>query len=372
MPARRDANGRWRYRKVVKLADGSKVRVSGTPEINTKLEAERAERDHIARTINPSLARKELPKLTPFSNEYMKTYAATHNSQSEQNAKRSILDQHLLPALGNKRLDEIGVREIEGLRAKLLDERDANDERMRSKKRVNNIIGVLMRLLRYGHEIGLLASVPKVKPLKVPPSKFDFLDDDEYARLLVAAPKFDAQRKPMMIVGADAGLRKGEILGLEWDDVDLVAGTLTVRRSIWWDNRSHSHVGPPKSGRDRKIPMTSRLTAALKAHRHLRGPRVFCNPDGSELTPGQLEVAIRTTCRHAGLRQIGWHVLRHSFGSTLAQRGASPKAIQELMGHSTIAVTMRYMHLAPSHLREAVSLLDAPRGGNGVATAQSG
>lgn len=221
--------------------------------------------------------------------------------------------------------------------------------------------------------------MPKVKPLKVPPSKFDFLSDEEYARLLAAAPKFDPQRVPMIIVGADAGLRKGEILGLEWDDVDLVAGTLTVRRSIWWDTarkdqpkprkpkKPKSHVGPPKSGRDRKIPMTSRLVTALKAHRHLRGPRVFCNADGSELTPGQLEVALRTTCRHAGLRSIGWHVLRHSFASTLAQRGASPKAIQELLGHSTIGVTLRYMHLAPSHLREAVALLDLPRG-NGVAT----
>ena len=108
--------------------------------------------------------------------------------------------------------------------------------------------------------------------------------------------------------------------------------------------------------------MTKRLASALRAHRHLRGERVFCTDNGAELTPGATEAAIRFACRRADIRQIGWHVLRHTFGSHLAQRGASPKVIQELMGRSDIATTMRYMHLAPSHHREAVALLDAAPG----------
>jgi site-specific recombinase XerD len=64
--------------------------------------------------------------------------------------------------------------------------------------------------------------------------------------------------------------------------------------------------------------------------------------------------------KRAGLRPIGWHDLRHTFCSHLAMRGASPKAIQELAGHSDLKTTMRYMHLAPSHLREAIHLLEMP------------
>jgi len=86
--------------------------------------------------------------------------------------------------------------------------------------------------------------------------------------------------------------------------------------------------------------MTNRLYRALKAHRHLRGERVFC----------------------AGLRQVGWHALRHTFGSRLAQEGASPKAVQELMGHSDPTTTLRYMHLAPTHHVEAINLLDRSTG----------
>ena len=114
----------------------------------------------------------------------------------------------------------------------------------------------------------------------------------------------------------------------------------------------------PKSGRDRKIPMTARLFGALKAHRHLRSDRVFCHADGSPFTQSAFEAALRYACKRAGLRPIGTHVLRHTLCSHLAMCSAAPKAIQELAGHSTLAMTMRYMHLAPIALRQAIELFD--------------
>ena len=155
------------------------------------------------------------------------------------------------------------------------------------------------------------------------------------------------------MVAGEAGLRQGELIALEWGDVDLVAGTLTVRRSS-----RRGHLGSPKSGRDRKIPLTLRLLAALKAARHLHSELVFCYPDGKPLTRSAIEAALRYACKVAGLRRIGSHALRHSFCSHLAMRGAALKAIQDLAGHSTLSTTLRYMHLAPSALREAIGLLD--------------
>ena len=75
-------------------------------------------------------------------------------------------------------------------------------------------------------------------------------------------------------------------------------------------------------------------------------------------TQSAIEAALRFACKRSGLRPIGSHVLRHTFCSHLAMRGAAPKAIQELAGHSTLSMTLRYMHLAPSALREAIGLLD--------------
>jgi site-specific recombinase XerD len=92
--------------------------------------------------------------------------------------------------------------------------------------------------------------------------------------------------------------------------------------------------------------------------RDLRSELVFCYPDGTPLTRSAIEAALRYACKLAGLRRIGSHVLRHTFCSHLAMRSAAPKAIQELTGHSTLSMTLLYMHLAPSALREAIGLLD--------------
>jgi site-specific recombinase XerD len=90
----------------------------------------------------------------------------------------------------------------------------------------------------------------------------------------------------------------------------------------------------------------------------LRGELVFCHNDGRPFTQSAIEAALRHGSKRAGLRRIGSHVLRHTFCSHLAVRGAPPKAIQELAGHSTLSMTLRYMHLASSALNEAIALLN--------------
>jgi integrase len=292
----------------------------------------------------------EVPTFNAFAEEFMGSYVKANNKQSVQQEKRCIFDHHLLPAFGERPLDQVHERDIEGFKAALID-------KGLSAKRAKNILAVLSKMLRYAREVRVLKEVPHIRMPKVPPRSMDFLTDDEYARLCSAASS-EPDRLAILLVAGDAGLRRGEILALEWGDLDLGAGVIVVTRSVWHDNSSTEHVGSPKSGRMRKVPMTQRLRQALLAHRHLRGRRVFCTVGGTGLTPGQLEVALRVLCTRARMRQIGWHVLRHTFGSHLAQRGASPKAIQELMGHSDIATTMRYMHLAPAQHREAIALLE--------------
>src|SRR5947209_5675347 len=105
--------------------------------------------------------------------------------------------------------------------------------------------------------------------------------------------------------------------------------------------RLERDCGSPKSGRDRKLPRTTRLAGALRSLRHLRSERVFCQPDGKALTRSAVEAAFWYACKRAGLRQIGSHRLWHTFCSHLAMRGAPPNAIQELAGHSTLAITLR-------------------------------
>jgi site-specific recombinase XerD len=117
-------------------------------------------------------------------------------------------------------------------------------------------------------------------------------------------------------------------------------------------------VGVPKGGRLRHVPMTVRLAAALRAHRHLQAVRVLCQRDGSPLTQDIVGDHVRRAARRAQIGVSGVHRLRHTFCSHLAMRGAPARAIQELAGHQDLITTQRYMHLSPAALDSAIRLLD--------------
>lgn len=145
------------------------------------------------------------------------------------------------------------------------------------------------------------------------------------------------------------------MMALEWSHVDLSKRQLRIERSEW-----KGQVTIPKGGRMRYVPMTARLASALREHRHLKGNRVLCSSDGSPLTQRLVQGLIARAARRANLTNVGVHVLRHTFCSHLAMRGAPARAIQELAGHQDLTTTQRYMHLSPAALDSAIRLLDSP------------
>src|SRR5213593_2659095 len=145
------------------------------------------------------------------------------------------------------------------------------------------------------------------------------------------------------------------MIALEWADLDLVNRQACIRRSDW-----NGHVTTPKGGRLRRVPLTRRLTMALHEHRHLRSSRVLCQDSAEPLTRQIVHTRVKRAARKAGLSQAGVHILRHTFCSHLAMRGAPPRAIQEPAGHRELGMTQRYMHLSPAALDSAIRLLDQP------------
>jgi site-specific recombinase XerD len=118
-------------------------------------------------------------------------------------------------------------------------------------------------------------------------------------------------------------------------DIDLAARRLTVQRSDW-----RGHITVPKGGRSRQLPMTQRLTAALRAARDLRCERVLCLPGGSAVTRDRVIKAVRGAQCVAGTEQ-GVHILRHTFCSHAAMKGAPARSIQELAGYADLSTTQR-------------------------------
>ena len=301
----------------------------------------------------------------------MPTYldaSRVRNKPSSVEAKEAILRVHLVPRIGALRLDQVTYAVLEDLKVALSrapivnvekESKGEKSERILSPKTINNCLTVLRRMLVVARKRGLIDRVPEVEWLKAERPEFDFLDFEEADRLVAAA---EEKWRTMILVALRTGMRQGELLALRWQDVDLVAGRITVRQ-----NAVRGQIGTPKSGKPREIALGDEVRAAFKKHRHLRGPLVFCDAGGAMLTKGECKHPLLRACKRAQLRAIGWHVLRHTFASHLAMRGATIKVIQELLGHSTILMTMRYAHLAPEVARDAVRLLDG-----GAASARSG
>lgn len=356
--------------------DGRVERIKKRSPIQTRRGAEQYERDVRQSLLDGSYG-AEAPVAIPTFEEFVPkflTYSENNNKASTLIAKRNALRDHLLPFFGKLQLDQIDLAAIEEFKALMrktptdtrarkpaatvaAQRRRKNiGQKMLSLKSINNTLGILRKLLSVAHEHGVLDAVPKVQHFKVDKPAFDYLTFDEADRLVGAA---DPEWRAALLLALRGGLRLGELLGLKWEDVDLIAGRLVVRRNI-----CHGVIDTPKGGRSREIPLADSLIAALKHHRHrsLLQPFVFCDEKGRHLRPGTFKWPLNRALRRAGIAraegQIGWHDLRHSFASHLVMRGQSLKAVQELLGHANIEMTMRYAHLSPEVKRDAVQALD--------------
>jgi integrase len=318
--------------------------------------AEGLERVMFQRLMDPAqqTPRKEAPTLRAFAPRFMDGHArANRQKPSGIAAKEMILRVHLLPALGHKRLDAIKSEDVQRLKRNL---------EAKSPKTVNNVLAVLSVLLKKAVEWEVIAHMPcTVKLLPVSKGSTRFYDFDEYERLVEAARVHDARTHLIVLLGGEAGLRCGEMIALEWTAVDLGNRQLCIRRSDW-----NGQVTTPKGGRMRHLPMTRRLAAALGDHRHLRSARVLCQDDTEPLTRQIVQTRAKRAARKAGVQHHGVHILRHTFCSHLAMRGAPARAIQELAGHMDLSMTQRYMHLSPAALDAAIRLLEQPAGATQV------
>ena len=353
---RKYKRGGWEVDIIVRLADGKTVRERKKAPVSSKSGAMRwgqeRERALLMASQKAPKRKKEVPTLNKFARLYIEEHCeANRQKPSHIYNKQLNLKNNILPVLGSKRLDDIDNVCIEKVKARM---------RHMSSKTVNNNISTLSALLKAAVHLGVIDRMPcSEQMLKVPPPTFTFYDYEEYARFVEAAGEIEQRHLVMALLGGDAGLRRGEIMGLEWSDCDLKRGELTIERAQWRDEAT-----APKGNRFRRVPMTQRLRRALAAHRHLRGPRVLYRDDGRTVSAQVLHEWMKEVQGRAGLKvnEGSLHTLRHTFCSHLAMRGAPAKAIQELAGHADLSTTMRYMHLSPAVLNGAIKLLEVGHG----------
>lgn len=252
-------------------------------------------------------------------------------------------------------LSEVSPRTVERFRKRR--EREKRGGRSLSPSTVRKDLVSLSCLFRWALVRELVSSNPadseRVKRPSEPRSRADYLSGQEEAKLLESCPPW-LRRVVRWAIGT--GMDRSEVLSLSWSDVDRESGTVYAPRS--------------KTGVPRNLPLNDSLRELLQEAKRARvvvgaSSRVFLGAEGEPVEPDALKTALRRAYNRSGIgighaagRSGPFKVFRHTFASRLAMAGVSAPAIARLMGHTTQAVTDRYMHLSPSYLREAMGALD--------------
>ena len=340
---------RWFVDVKFRHPDGRIERVRRVPRVQSRVGAERLERQIIAALEGGGGLPKEevavvvMPTLEEFWQRFHATHVVVNNKPSERHTKERIMTGHLLPAFGSMKLDRIQTADIEAYKARMT-------SLGYKPKTVNNHLTVLRTLLRAAVEWKALREGPTVKLLRVVQKDVVFLDFAEAKALIEAAHGIYRQ---MIALALNTGLRIGELLALRWEDISREEGMLRVVRTDWL-----GQIGAPKSGKPRSIPLNQGALRALEELGWRKEGLMFASTSGGALTYRTAQYAMEVIGKRVGGKDVGWHTLRHTFASHLVMRGVGLTAVQQLLGHSTQAMTERYAHLTPRVRMEAVAALD--------------
>jgi len=301
-------------------------------------------------------------------------YVKTNCSQRTLDGYQAIIEHHLIPALGHVLLRQLTAQVIQAYYGKACDKL--------STRTVHHQHRVLSQALKHGVKQGYLGRNPC--ELVDPPSPrrkiMRTLDPTEVNILLEAAQ--ESYYYPVIYTALSSGLRQAELLGLRWRDLNPdIMLSISVSR-VLYKRKGVCEFRDPKTSHSRRyVSMTPKLAAYLREYKTEReslnlhlgrllnlDDLVFVSVEGKPIDPGVLSHNFAKIAKRAGLKNVRFHDLRHTFASLMLLRGAKPKVISEALGHASVAFTMdTYSHIIEGMQSEAMALLDEvlPVGKNG-------
>ena len=366
------SDGRWRAMVDLGYVDGQRKRKAAT-------RATRREAVEWLREAQQSHESGALVSRTPTVAEWFVVYLDEHAAarlrpRTLANYRRSI-ERHIVPALGRLRLDKVRPEHL----TKLYRDKVAAGLSPATVRYLHAVIraafGLAVRWGRIPRNVALLVEPPASAHSEVTP-----LSVDEARALLAAAD--GGRLGARWVVGLSLGLRQGEALGLWWEDVDLAAGVVRVRRQLLRPDEAGAPLtfGPVKSARSRRtLALPGRLAELLAEHRekqaverHAAGERwadarlVFATAGGTPIDHRNDAREFKALCVRAGIPPYRVHDLRHTAATLLIAQGQHARVVMEVLGHSQIAVTMNvYGHVMDPQMRDAADAVDEALWGEG-------
>jgi integrase len=275
-----------------------------------------------------------------------------------------IRRRYLIPALGAVPLGRLQPTQIQDFYTAL--RQGEWNGRRPGPATLLAVHATLRRALRCAVQWGLLERSP-LERVVAPPSprpRVAYWTPAEVCRFLEAVRGHPWES--LYVVAAYTGLRQGELLALRWEDVDLARGVVVVRRTAQRVPRQGWVFGPPKTGRERAVPLAPRTREVLRAlwvRERAAGQEpaglIWRSPSGDPLTPQRLREIFVATAQAAGLPRLRFHDLRHTTATLCLQAGVPLRVVAELLGHTNPAMTAAvYTHVPSALVEAAVQALD--------------
>lgn len=286
---------------------------------------------------------------------------------------QEIARLHITPALGSIKLNKLGPAHVEAMLNEALAEGASARSLAQWRAVLRRALNVAMRWGWVNRNAAALAEPPRTGDYTVRALTSSDAQD------LLSAVKGD-RLEALFQVGLALGLRQGETLGLTWEDIDLDAGTLSVRRTLQRVRREWVFSEPKTAKSRRTVPLPEPVARALREHRNRQleerlrvgpgweggkwGDLVFPDELGRPLSGFHVLRRFRSLLKLAGLPRMRYHDLRHGAASLMAAQGVPARIAMELLGHSQIATTMNvYTHVTPQDQREASAKVSEAIGG---------
>lgn len=366
---RRRGRRSWQVRVTVRDPATGEFTQKAVTVRGTKRDAERVAAELEAEKGKGMLPLNGRMTVAEYLERWLGDYAAHNVNPRTLAGYQMIVRQHLIPALGSLRLEQLHPMHVEHYYARALElGKKTRGGGGLSPTTVLQHHRVLREALSHAVRKGLLARNPAdlVEPPRRNRPEMKVLTPEQVPALLRAVEGTWLYMPVFLAV--HTGMRLSEILGLTWGDVDLEARKIHVRQTLFWETDGRFRFLPPKGGRGRVIKVGPDVVTALRRHRSEQakwrlamGPAwppydlVVTREDGMPISPGTVSPAFAKVVRRLGL-SIRFHDLRHTHATLLLRAGVPPKVVAERLGHSTITVTMDvYSHVLPDMQEEAVA-----------------
>lgn len=265
---------------------------------------------------------------------------------------KGLIVQHILPELGDTQIDDLGRRQISEFLTAHQADGNLRGEAL-SATSTNLMLTVLNAAFTYACDMDLLPANPcdRIRRVPGPPSRVEAFTREEQRRLEEAIAVSEDRRLFGIRLCLYTGLRIGELLGLEWQDVDMEKGILHIQKTVYREKNAEGEwqlfVDRPKTAAsERMVPLPGYLAEDLRIYR--RGARsefLIENKKAERMSIRSYQYLFERLTEKAGVRKLNFHALRHTFATRALECGMDIKTLSELMGHKNATITLnRYAH----------------------------